>query len=88
LTLAFAALAGNVATARRPVAASETAVISLSDFPMLNFPPREEMCTDWIVRQSNVLATSNLETEGKRHVTRCHVASEMKEKSQNLIRTQ
>jgi hypothetical protein len=84
----LAALAGNEATARRPVAASETAVSSLSEFLMLNFPPREEIVTDWTVRRSNVLATSNLETEGKRRVTAHHAASEMKENSQNLIRLQ
>jgi hypothetical protein len=87
LTLGFAApLAGNVATAKRPVAASETAAKSLNEFLMLNFPPKEEIVTDWIVRRSNVLATSNLETESKRQVTSRHVTSEMKENSQVLLR--
>jgi hypothetical protein len=39
---AFAApLAGNVATVRRPVAASEIAESALSVFFILNFPPKE-----------------------------------------------
>jgi hypothetical protein len=39
---AFAvALAGNIATVRRPDAASEIAANDLSDFFILNFPPKE-----------------------------------------------
>jgi hypothetical protein len=41
VTFLAVAPAGTIATARRPVAANDIAMISLIDFFMLNFPPKE-----------------------------------------------
>jgi hypothetical protein len=44
LAFGFAApLAGKTAIATRPVADSESAAINLSDFFILNFPPKERV---------------------------------------------